>query len=386
MPRILSVSHSYVVALNRRLAHELVKSGREGWEFTAVAPRSFEGDLRFIPAEPETTRTGLQLEQVGVLGSRSPHLFLYGVRLREFLNQRFDLVHAWEEPYVLAGSQIAAWTPRASKLVFWSFQNIAKNYPPPFGVLERFAVQRSDGVIPGGITVAQTLATKASYSGRIKRTLTLGVDVDLFAPSPERGTATRGRLGWVDHEPSVVGYLGRFVEEKGLPLLCRVLERTSQPWRALFVGGGPLEIGLRRWADRYGDRVRIVTGVPHDEVPEYLNAMDVLCAPSQTTPTWREQVGRMLLEALASGVPVIGSSSGEIPHTIGDAGLLVGETDEDAWGLTLERLLADPEERRRLAASGLERAHAKFAWPVIARGYLRVFEEILSTGTSHASP
>jgi glycosyltransferase involved in cell wall biosynthesis len=94
----------------------------------------------------------------------------------------------------------------------------------------------------------------------------------------------------------------------------------------------------------------------------------------------------MLLEALASGVPVIGSSSGEIPHTIGDAGLLVGETDEDAWGLTLERLLADPEDRRRLAASGLERAHAKFAWPVIAREYLRVFEEILSTGTSHAPP
>jgi glycosyltransferase involved in cell wall biosynthesis len=94
----------------------------------------------------------------------------------------------------------------------------------------------------------------------------------------------------------------------------------------------------------------------------------------------------MLLEALASGVPVIGSSSGEIPHTIGDAGLLVAETDEDAWSLTLERLLADPEERRRLAASGLERAHTKFAWSVIARGYFQTFEEILSTGTSLASP
>jgi len=94
----------------------------------------------------------------------------------------------------------------------------------------------------------------------------------------------------------------------------------------------------------------------------------------------------MLLEAFASGVPVIGSSSGEIPHTIGDAGLVVSEADEDAWIAAIQCLLESPEERRRMAAAGLERAHNKFAWPVIAREYLDLFEETLSTGRSPASP
>jgi glycosyltransferase involved in cell wall biosynthesis len=65
--------------------------------------------------------------------------------------------------------------------------------------------------------------------------------------------------------------------------------------------------------------VRIVK-VAHDEVPAYLNAMDLLCAPSLTTPSWREQLGRMVVEALACGVPVISSDSGELPFVVADAG------------------------------------------------------------------
>ena len=102
-------------------------------------------------------------------------------------------------------------------------------------------------------------------------------------------------------------------------------------WRALWVGGGAMEGMLRDWAARHGDRVRIVTGVGHDRVPGYLNAMDLLAAPSQTTPRWKEQFGRMLLEAMAAGVPVVASDSGEIPHVVKDAGRVVpaGRGDEE---------------------------------------------------------
>jgi glycosyltransferase involved in cell wall biosynthesis len=143
------------------------------------------------------------------------------------------------------------------------------------------------------------------------------------------------------------------------------------------VGGGPLEASLRTWGERQGDRVRVVTGVPHARVPRVLNAMGVLCAPSQTTPRWKEQFGRMLVEGFACGVPVLTSDSGEIPHTAGDAGRVLPEADLAAWAGALAELLESPDRRRELSARGRERAVTRFAWPVVAREHLGFFESVL---------
>ena len=81
-----------------------------------------------------------------------------------------------------------------------------------------------------------------------------------------------------------------------------------------------MEAELKQWAAPYGDRVRILTNVKHDDVPGYLNVMDLVAAPSQTTKQWREQFGRMLIEAFACGVCVVASDSGEIPYVVGRCG------------------------------------------------------------------
>jgi len=103
-----------------------------------------------------------------------------------------------------------------------------------------------------------------------------------------------------------------------LRFLTGVLGSIAEPWRVMFVGGGPEEGFLRDWAQGQNGRARVVTGVSHDEVPAYLSTMDILCAPSETTKRWREQFGRMIVEAQSCGVCVLGSDSGEIPHTIGN--------------------------------------------------------------------
>jgi glycosyltransferase involved in cell wall biosynthesis len=175
----------------------------------------------------------------------------------------------------------------------------------------------------------------------------------------------------------VVGYLGRFVPEKGLSLLMAALEGLAARWRAVLVGGGPLEPELRAFAARFPGRVRVVTGVTHDEVPRYLNAMDVLCAPSQTAPRWREQFGRMLVEALACGKPVLGSDSGEIPHTLGGAGWVLPEADAGAWSAALARLADDPGHAAELGQRGLERARTCFAWSQVARAHLSYFDALM---------
>jgi glycosyltransferase involved in cell wall biosynthesis len=376
--RLLSIAHSYVVAMNRRLAHEMARAGGD-WDVTAIAPTYFHGsrDLRPVTLQlngPEPCR----LEAVPAYLTSRVHVFCYGRRLRSLLREPWDMVHCWEEPYILVGGQVAWWAPKGTPLVYRTAQSMNKTYPIPFCWIERYAMERSAGWICSGQLVARTLGTRAIYDRRPMACIPLGVDVERFRPDAERGGATRRSLGWGEGPP-VVGYLGRFVPEKGLELLRTVLEGLRTPWRALFVGGGPGEAILRSWAERHGDRVRVCTDVSHDRVPAYLNAMDVLCAPSQTTTSWKEQFGRMVVEAFASGLPLIGSDSGEIPHVVGEAGVIVGEKDVAGWLRALANLLEDRSRRQELAARGLERARAEFAWPVVARRYLEFFDKILAS-------
>lgn len=375
--RLLSVGHSYVVALNRRLAHELTEVGKGTWEVTAAAPRYFHGnDLRPVAFEPLLAEPCRVIE-VPAYCTRHVHFFFYGRQLRSLLAQPWNLVHCWEEPYILAGGQVAWWTRRDVPLIFWTAQNISKRYPPPFNWIERFCLRRAVAWLACGQSTVDALSGRG-YGQLPHRIAPLGVDLKEFCPSLESGLAVHKSLGWGGDGPPVIGFLGRFTEEKGLPLLQRVLDGLTAPWRALFVGTGPLAPALENWSRRHGDRVRICTEVRHAEVPRYLNAMDVLCAPSQTTPRWREQFGRMLIEAFACGVPVIGSDSGEIPHVIGDAGMVVGEQDEEGWRRTLAEFLENPASRHELAACGLERVREHFAWPIIARKYLDFFEQFIN--------
>lgn len=374
--RLVTVSHSYVVTLNRRLANEMARVGAGRWEVTAVGPRFFHGDLSPLRLQPEPGESS-RVEGVRALFSRSAHVFVYGPELRARLARGVDLVHAWEEPFVFAGAEVALLTPRRVPLVFSTAQNLSKRYPPPFAQLERLVVARAAGWVAFGETVKQNLLTRPGYAQRPARYIPMGVDVELFRPDRAAGAEFLRGLGWEVEGPPVVGYLGRFVPEKGVELLRGALERLETPWRALFVGGGPLEPSLRAWAERQGGRVRIVTGVPHARVPHALNAMDVLCAPSQTMPRWKEQFGRMLAEGFACGVPVVSSDSGEIPHTMGDAGRVLPEADTAAWTTTLAELLESPARRQELSARGRERAVSRFAWPVVAKEHLDFFESVL---------
>ena len=117
-----------------------------------------------------------------------------------------------------------------------------------------------------------------------------------------------------------------------------------------------------------------MTGVAHDDVPAHLNAMDVLCAPSEASRTWREQFGRMLVEAMACGVPLPASRSGEIPHVVGDAG---GRAAGAAMDRGARPRAWRPRMRNDLCARGLARVHERFALPVVARAHLMFFEELL---------
>ncbi len=376
--RLLSIGHSYCVGLNRRLPHWIAKVGRDRWEVTACAPAVFRGDLGMIRTAPEDGEL-CKLRTLSVHLDWRPHVFFYGRGLSALLGANWDLIHMWEEPYILAGGQIAALAPARTPLVYYTCQNIAKNYPPPFAQIERFCFRRTSGWIAMGQSALEAQLARG-FTGKPCEAISPGVDTESFRRNPDARAAIRRRLGWDDGRAPVIGFVGRFVAEKGPTFLMSVLDGLKPSWRALLVGAGPLEPELERWHSRHPDRIRVVKGVAHAEVPAWMNAIDVLCVPSQTTPRWREQFGRVIIEAFACGVPVIGSDSGEIPNVVADAGVIVGERDASAWTSALERLLADPDERRQLGERGRDLAVTRYSYPEVAARHIRFFERILDAG------
>jgi Glycosyltransferase Family 4 len=181
--KLLSISHSYVVSLNRRLANEIASLGKEEWQVTAIAPAFMQADLRPIALETDPQER-VRLEAVPVYLSKHIHLMIYGWKLKQILSEQWDLVHCWEEPYIIAGGQIAGWIPDTTALVYSSFQNYSKQYPPPFNWIENYAMNRATGWIAFGQTVADALKHRPGYQ-RPMRLIPPGVDVNHFFPNPE---------------------------------------------------------------------------------------------------------------------------------------------------------------------------------------------------------
>jgi glycosyltransferase involved in cell wall biosynthesis len=158
----------------------------------------------------------------------------------------------------------------------------------------------------------------------------------------------------------------------------------GQPWRFVARGSGPAQDRLQARAAELGiaDRVLFLPPLPSTEMSSFYHAVDVLVLPSLTQPNWKEQFGRVLIEAMACGTVVVGSDSGEIPHVIGDAGVVVPEGEVEALRSALYLLLTDPPLRSSLAEAGRRRVVAHFTQDAIARRTVRLYRELIAANGS----
>ena len=376
MKRLLTIGHSYIVEQNRRLAHEIARAGRGEWEVTVAAPTSITGEPHVTslsvgvdepcPVHPLTLRLG-----------GHPHARFFSGGVRTLLRQHWDVVHVWQEPYVVAAAQIAGLARGDARLVPATFQNIPKRYPAIVRLLETRVMTRASGWVAFARTAHDAQRDRSIYAQRPVRVIPPGVDLGACRRDPAVRDAVRGGLG-VTPDEYVVGFVGRLVPEKGVDVLLDALESVRVPWKAVVVGRGPLAQLVTAFARRHPGRVHLVTDAAHDRVPQYLNAFDALCAPSRATPHWQEQFGRMLVEGMACGVPVIAADTGEIPHVLGDAGLLVSGESPSAWARAIEVTLEDKARCEELTARGIARVRERFAWPVVARQHLDFFDSLVA--------
>jgi len=205
------------------------------------------------------------------------------------------------------------------------------------------------------------------------------IDQELFFPAPETGedgVRGGGRLH--------IGYVGRFVPEKGVAMLLDGVAASGIPATITLAGDGPLVSELERRARDLAPRVciQILRSVPHEQVPGIMRRFDLLALMSTGRPGWTEQFGRVLMEAMACGVPVIGSSNGAIPAVIGNAGIVVPAGDVAALADALRSLYEHPAERARLAEAGLRRVNTEFSVPSVARKYAELFTALLDSRQS----
>jgi glycosyltransferase involved in cell wall biosynthesis len=145
-----------------------------------------------------------------------------------------------------------------------------------------------------------------------------------------------------------------------------------------MIGRGEYKADLVEIAEELGIAERIVwiDEMLPEKVPEYVNCMDTVVLPSRTAPDWVEFFGRVLIEGMACEVPVIGSDSGEIPHVVGDAGLIFPEGDDEALADRIEQIARNPSFADQLIQRGLERVK-EFTWETIADRTYEAYQEVL---------
>lgn len=367
--RVLMVSKACLVGAYQRKLEEI--AAHADVELAVIVPPHWREAGRNVELEPVHTN-GYQLIVERMRFNGHFHLHFYPGLRRHLETFRPDILHIDEEPYNLATFH-ALWLAQQMgvRTLFFTWQNLHRRYPPPFSWMERYVLRHADAAIAGNQEAAEVLRAKG-YAGPIAVIPQFGVDPELFRPRERPSTDRDGSF--------TVGYVGRLVPEKGVHLLLEAAAGLEGNWQVRLLGEGPMQQALQTQARRRGiaERVRFDPPRSSCRVPDYLNELDVLVLPSCTRPNWKEQFGRVLVEAMACGVPVVGSTCGEIPNVIGDAGLIFPEEDVPALRERLQRLQQNPQLRRRLAEAGRRRVLERFTQARIAAETVAVYRRLAS--------
>lgn len=286
---------------------------------------------------------------------------MLGDVLREFQPQVIDL---WEEPWSLVSAMTCRLRNRLlpdARIVSETEQNIDKKLPLPFERFRRYTLSNASFAIGRSHEAVEVLRRKG-YSGAAA-VVPNGVDIDRFKPR-DRDTCRReiGASGFV------VGYVGRLVPEKGLDDLLTAVALCAERVNLVVVGDGPMKAHLqsRVIAEGLDRRVKLLPSRPPSELPVIMNALDALVLPSRTTPRWKEQFGRVIVEAMACGIPVIGSNSGAIPEVIGTCGMVVPERSPQHLSDAITHLAADEPRQNRFSLQGRQQVIESCSWSAIA--------------------
>ena len=376
---VLRVYHSAVVGEWRRRDRALRAGGAD---VVLVSPRRWNEGGRDVELDVGDDDFVVPAATWGT----HPYAFVYDPRplWRALRARPLDVIDVHEEPASLAAAEVvvlARLAGRRAPICLYGAQNIEKRYPLPFRWIERAVLRRAAGLHTCNQEAGAILRRKG-FAGRI-RDLGLGVDVERFAPVPDRigegdePAAVSDLAPDPAGRPLRVGYVGRLEAHKGVEVLVSAVAATPGVTLAI-VGDGPTRPDVERAAATAGvsDRVEVAGFASAEQLPDTYRRFDVVVVPSLDTPSWVEQFGRVAVEAMASGVAVVASRSGALPEVVGDAAWLVEPGDVAGLAAALATLRDDPARRRQLAEAGRRRAR-RYAWAEVAARQLDLYRQVV---------
>lgn len=381
-PRVLLISHTCQSATEGQ-PKVIALGRRDDLELKVVVPKRWKHYGRWRPLEIDgNAARWMDPHSVAWpwVGPAQFYLHWYprlGRTIRDF---QPDVIDLWEEPWGLVSVQ-AAWLrnricPRAA-LLSETEQNLDKRLPFPFERFRKRTLGAADFLI-GRSTEAVQVARGKGYSGPAEA-LPNAADVSLFNIKDRDASRAALGLAGVTPDSKVLGYVGRLVSAKGLSDLWAAMRQLPADVHAVVVGEGPER---DRWvaatnAPGLKGRVHWLGRRPLEDLPGVVNAMDALVLPSRTTTSWKEQFGRVLIEAEACGVPAIGSNSGAIGEVIGDASRVFAERDPASLAAVAQAVLSNPQwasAQRRAALR--QRVVDHFSWEAVAGRYAAIYRRL----------
>ena len=379
--RLLAVSHSCVISEYQKRMGEVAKYPNvelsllvpEHWlQFNKRVNLEKDSDVHYRIISDQPITWGFRKNKFRNVTHIYPNIDEIIKRLEP------DIIELWEEPFSAVTAHTIFFTnkivPKA-KIIFFSAQNVLKKYPVPFSTFEKYTYKNAHYAFLMNYDVIRILRTKGYKKEFL--ILPLGVDPEVFCNRDV--SSLREKLGL---RGFVVGFVGKIVKQKGILDLVKAVSQINEKIQLLIIGSGNLREEVEHCVKLSGLQQRnlIIDPVPHSQVPDYLNCIDLLVFPSITLPNLKEQFGRVIIEAMACEVPVIGSDSGEIPATIGEAGLIFKEKDVRDLREKIETLIKNRNLRTMLAKNGRKRVLKNFTWKAITEKQYQVYTELMRQG------
>jgi glycosyltransferase involved in cell wall biosynthesis len=288
---------------------------------------------------------------------------------------RPDILHIFEEYSGLLAFQSVFFNKllgQRSKIMVYSAENLRHNLRPMFRLSGKYVANRSDLAFVCSDGVKQILEEEG-YPKPIV-ILPLGVDPQQFSKFPADRLKTHLNLD----KKFVIGYIGRLLQIKGVDVLVDLMCGLPEYVHLLLIGSGPEEQNLLTTIVQCGleHRIRFMGNVPYDQLPQYLNCLDLGIVPSRTTKRWQEQFGRVLIELMSCEVPVVGSDSGSIPEVIGEAGFIFHEQKPQELIDRVRTLMEQPEKRKEFGKLGRERVLAHYSLDIMCERFLAMYQQL----------